>query len=94
MEELPNPGEVLFVANRHYDRPAELSVPAFQLTWQHPDGTSRGTWPTRAARTASHDRVPGERDMAPRRQGRCQAGISRPPCAQSVWKVPSLSTRR
>jgi len=39
VEELPNPGEILFVANRHYDRPAEVSVPAFQLAWQHRDGT-------------------------------------------------------
>jgi uncharacterized protein DUF4262 len=39
VEALPNPGEVLFVANRHYRRPDEHSVPAFQLTWQHRDGT-------------------------------------------------------
>jgi Domain of unknown function (DUF4262) len=39
VEELPNAGEVLFVANRHYRRPDEHSVPAFQLTWQHRDGT-------------------------------------------------------
>ncbi len=39
VEALPNLGEVLFVANRHYRRPDEHSVPAFQLTWQHPDGT-------------------------------------------------------
>jgi hypothetical protein len=39
VEPLPNPGEVLFVANRHYRRPDEHSVPAFQLTWQHADGT-------------------------------------------------------
>jgi Domain of unknown function (DUF4262) len=39
VEALPNAGEVLFVANRHYRRPDEHSVPAFQLTWQHRDGT-------------------------------------------------------
>lgn len=39
VEHLPNPGEVLFTANRHYRRPDEASVPAFQLTWRHPDGT-------------------------------------------------------
>jgi hypothetical protein len=39
VESLPNPGEVLFAANRHYRRPDEHSVPAFQLTWQHRDGT-------------------------------------------------------
>ncbi len=32
VEEVPNPGEIVFVANRHYDRPAEYSVPAVQLT--------------------------------------------------------------
>ena len=30
---LPNPGEVLFCANRFSQRPDEASVPAFQLTW-------------------------------------------------------------
>ncbi|WP_138732664.1 DUF4262 domain-containing protein [Modestobacter excelsi] len=41
VEELPNAGEVLFVANRHHRWPDEHSVPASQLTWQHHDGT----WP-------------------------------------------------
>ena len=39
VEQLPNPGEGLFVANRHYRRPDEFSVPAVQPTWQHRDGT-------------------------------------------------------
>jgi hypothetical protein len=39
VEEVPNPGDVLFIANRHYQRPDEHSVPALQLTWQHRDGT-------------------------------------------------------
>lgn len=38
VEVLPNPGEVLFSANLFYERPAEFSVPAFQLTWPDPDG--------------------------------------------------------
>lgn len=33
VEEVPNPGEILFAANRHYVRPSEFSVPALQLTW-------------------------------------------------------------
>ncbi|MDQ1661807.1 MAG: hypothetical protein QOJ68_1787 [Blastococcus sp.] len=33
VEELPNPGDVLFAANRFYGRPDEFSVPAFQLIW-------------------------------------------------------------
>jgi len=32
-EVLPNPGEVVLGANRFYERPAEYSVPALQLTW-------------------------------------------------------------
>ena len=38
VEVLPNPGEVLFSANRFYERPAEFSVPAYQLTWPDADG--------------------------------------------------------
>jgi hypothetical protein len=38
VEQLPNPGEVLFAANRFYRRPDEYSVPAYQLTWPHADG--------------------------------------------------------
>jgi hypothetical protein len=38
VEELPNPGEILFAANRFYERPPEFSVPAFQLAWTHRDG--------------------------------------------------------
>jgi hypothetical protein len=37
-EVVPNPGEILFSANRFYERPDEYSVPAFQLTWAHPGG--------------------------------------------------------
>lgn len=32
VEPVPNPGEIVFAANRHYDRPAEASVPVLQLT--------------------------------------------------------------
>ncbi|MFP5371829.1 MAG: DUF4262 domain-containing protein [Actinomycetes bacterium] len=42
VEVLPNPGEVLFSANRFYERPAEFSVPAFQLTW--PDAGGAFPW--------------------------------------------------
>ncbi len=38
VEDLPNPGEVVLGANRFYERPAEYSVPAYQLTWDHKDG--------------------------------------------------------
>jgi hypothetical protein len=39
VEELPNPGDVVLGANRYYQRPPEVSVPAYQLTWAHADGT-------------------------------------------------------
>jgi hypothetical protein len=39
VELLPNPGEVVLAANRFYQRPAEYSVPAYQLTWTHADGS-------------------------------------------------------
>jgi hypothetical protein len=39
VEVLPNPGEVVLGAKRFYERPAEYSVSAFQLTWCHSDGT-------------------------------------------------------
>jgi hypothetical protein len=39
VEELPNAGDVVLGANRYYQRPAEVSVPAFQLTWAHADGS-------------------------------------------------------
>jgi len=38
-EVCPNPGDVLLGANRFYLRPPEYSVPAFQLAWDHRDGT-------------------------------------------------------
>ena len=42
VEVLPNPGEVVFSANRFYERPDEFSVPAFQLTW--PDAGGLFPW--------------------------------------------------
>jgi Domain of unknown function (DUF4262) len=39
VEACPNPGEILFAANRFYRRPPEHSVPAYQLAWSHRDGT-------------------------------------------------------
>ena len=41
-EVLPNPGEVLFTANRYYRRPDHASVPALQLTYD--DVTGRFPW--------------------------------------------------
>lgn len=38
VEEVPNPGDIVFTANRHYDRPCEVSVPVFQLTFDDRHG--------------------------------------------------------
>ncbi|USQ76469.1 DUF4262 domain-containing protein [Ornithinimicrobium cryptoxanthini] len=38
VEEIPNPGMVIFRANDYYDRSLVDSVPAYQLTWADPDG--------------------------------------------------------
>jgi hypothetical protein len=37
-EPVPNPGEILFVANRFYQRPARHSVAALQLSYDDPAG--------------------------------------------------------
>ncbi|MGY1742702.1 MULTISPECIES: DUF4262 domain-containing protein [unclassified Blastococcus] len=42
VEACPNPGDVVLGANRWYQRPAEYSVPAYQLTW--PDAEGRFPW--------------------------------------------------
>jgi uncharacterized protein DUF4262 len=54
VEVLPNPGEVLFSANRFYSRPEEFSVPAYQLTWAL-DG---GVWPWDADYPGGPERQP------------------------------------
>ncbi len=42
VEQLPNPGDTLFSANRFYGRPSEASVPAFQLSYD--DKAGRFPW--------------------------------------------------
>lgn len=42
VEPVPNPGEILFAANRFYRRPDEVSVPALQLTYD--DLSGRFPW--------------------------------------------------
>ncbi|GAA1158238.1 DUF4262 domain-containing protein [Ornithinicoccus hortensis] len=42
VEELPNPGQILFDANGFYERPPMASLPALQLTWA--DGRGRFPW--------------------------------------------------
>lgn len=41
-EEVPNPGAIVFGANRHYRRPTEASVPVLQLTYD--DKRGRFPW--------------------------------------------------
>ena len=41
-EEVPNPGEIVFTANRFYERPSEFSVPVFQLSYD--DDAGRFPW--------------------------------------------------
>lgn len=38
VEEVPNPGDILFAANHFYDRPDVASVPALQLTYDDRHG--------------------------------------------------------
>jgi hypothetical protein len=38
VEVVPNPGQIVLAANRHYERPNEASVPAYQLTYDDRDG--------------------------------------------------------
>jgi hypothetical protein len=37
-EEVPNPGDIVFMANAFYRRPAEFSVPVLQLTYDDING--------------------------------------------------------
>ena len=41
-EEVPNPGEIVFSANRYYQRPAEFSVQVLQMTYD--DDLGRFPW--------------------------------------------------
>jgi len=42
VEEVSNPGDILFAANRFYQRPDEASVPAYQLTYDDTAGRFPG----------------------------------------------------
>ncbi|MFX0539821.1 DUF4262 domain-containing protein [Ornithinimicrobium sp. Y1847] len=52
VEEVPNPGDIVFDANGFYERPPEVSVPVLQLTWADAEdrfpwdeGHQPGRWP-------------------------------------------------
>lgn len=53
VEEVPNPGDIVFGANRHYRRPSEFSVPVFQLTW-----SVNGPFPWESGYPYREDRQP------------------------------------
>lgn len=59
-EEVPNPGDIAFAANRHYQRPSEFSVPLLQLSY----ADSRGRYPSdpRYAGSRARQPRPGEWD--------------------------------
>lgn len=57
LEEVTNPGEIVFAANRYYQRPAEASVPVFQLT--HADDAGRYPWQKGYARPTWRQPRPG-----------------------------------
>jgi len=57
VEVLPNPGEILFSANRFYERPDEYSVPAYQLTWA--DAAGRFPWDPRCEGQSRRQPRPG-----------------------------------
>lgn len=54
IEEVPNPGDIAFGANRHYQRPAEASVPLLQLTYTD----TRGRFPWDAMYAERRSRQP------------------------------------
>lgn len=53
-EHVPNPGEIVFSANRHYQRPAEASVPVLQLSYD--DAKGRFPWEAGCAAPAMQPR--------------------------------------
>lgn len=53
-EVVPNPGDIAFAANRHYQRPSEASVPLLQLSYA--DG--RGRYPSDPRYAGSRKRQP------------------------------------
>lgn len=57
VEQLPNPAQVIFAANRHYGRSDEASLPAFQLTYD--DLYGRFPWQAGYVNRASLQPRPG-----------------------------------
>jgi uncharacterized protein DUF4262 len=58
VEEVPNPGEIVFTANRFYQRPNEASVPVLQLTLN--DMSGKFPWDEGCSWTARQQPRPGK----------------------------------
>ena len=58
LEEVPNPGEIVFSANRFYQRPAEFSVPVLQVTYD--DDQGRFPWDEGHDASCGRQPRPGE----------------------------------
>ena len=58
IEDVPNPGEIVFTANRFYQRPNEASVPVLQLTLDDMGG--KFPWEEGCSWTARQQPRPGE----------------------------------
>ena len=58
VEAIPNPAEIVFAANRFYQRPDEASVPVLQLTY--PDKSGRFPWDAGYSLPAWRQPRPGE----------------------------------
>lgn len=57
VEAVPNPGEIVFEANRFYDRPRQASVPVYQLT--RSDDEHRFPWDPNCSIPLSEQPRPG-----------------------------------
>lgn len=64
VEEVPNPGDIAFAANRHYQRPSEISVPLLKLTYD--DKAGRFPWEEEHAIPAWVQPRPGALTARPR----------------------------
>jgi hypothetical protein len=95
-EVVPNPGEIVFGANRHYQRPAEASVPVLQLTYDVPTVDSLGRkgipLPDRSrapGRSGVEARRPADVTVNGRASGDVPAGTSEPTFrenAEGPWR--------
>ena len=82
VEASPNPGAIVFSANRHYQRPDAASVPVLQLTWDDDAGRSPGT---RAMRSPPGTSPAPARSPHDRPRRRSSVELSWPPSTSLRW---------